>query len=79
MTTQTMNNELTLEQLDTVNGGTSLVGIVVVTYVIKELIEAAGDALEDSINPQSVMDDGEGNGDYRRGPSTSNSPPNPFG
>ncbi|MEM7062034.1 MAG: hypothetical protein AAF572_02585 [Cyanobacteria bacterium P01_B01_bin.77] len=78
MTTQTMTNELTLDQLDIVNGGTSFVGRVAV-YVVKELIEAASDALEDSIKPQAVMADGNGNGDYRRGPSTSNFPNNPFG
>ncbi|MEM7062024.1 MAG: hypothetical protein AAF572_02530 [Cyanobacteria bacterium P01_B01_bin.77] len=79
MTIQTMTNELTLDQLDTVSGGTSLVGRVAV-YVVKELIEAASDALADSMNPQAVMDDGNGNGDYRPGPQNSpNSPPNPFG
>ncbi|MEM7062032.1 MAG: CCRG-2 family RiPP [Cyanobacteria bacterium P01_B01_bin.77] len=86
MTTQTMNNELTLDQLDTVSGGHPVVvaagaaGVVVgaaAAVGVAAVGAAVGLGLGMAIS--GVKADDEGNGDYRRGPDTSNSPNNPFG
>ena len=86
MTTQTMTNELTLDQLDTVSGGGLFGGLLLAgavvgaLYVAHEVGDEIGSALGDAISPSNVMADENGNGDYRPGPQNSpNSPPNPFG
>ncbi|MEM7062026.1 MAG: hypothetical protein AAF572_02540 [Cyanobacteria bacterium P01_B01_bin.77] len=86
MTTQTMTNELSLDQLDSVSGGfldpvtdTALVIAVVVTAVAAGGAFIAG-AAAGYVAGGSVKADENGNGDYRTGPQNSpNSPPNPFG
>ncbi|MEM7062030.1 MAG: hypothetical protein AAF572_02560 [Cyanobacteria bacterium P01_B01_bin.77] len=85
MTTQTMTNELTLNQLDIVSGaGPAEAAATLLDLVAKviddEVITDALGKLADAIDPNGVMVDESGNGDYRPGPQSSpNSPPNPFG
>ncbi|MEM7062028.1 MAG: hypothetical protein AAF572_02550 [Cyanobacteria bacterium P01_B01_bin.77] len=85
MTTQTMTNELSLDQLDSVSGGVvdpftagAVAGAVAVTVIAVGAAFMAG-AAAGYVAGGSVKADENGNGDYRTGPDTSNSPPNPFG
>ncbi|MEM7062031.1 MAG: hypothetical protein AAF572_02565 [Cyanobacteria bacterium P01_B01_bin.77] len=69
-----MTNELTHDQLDSVSGGDSIVERAA-RYLIDELIELINDQLNTSV----MASEDDGQGDYRTGPSTSNSPRSPFG
>ncbi|MEM7062025.1 MAG: hypothetical protein AAF572_02535 [Cyanobacteria bacterium P01_B01_bin.77] len=83
MTTQTMTNELTLDQLDSVSGGadplTIAVGASIGATAGLLIVVAAASAYVVG-KTSGVKADENGNGDYRTGPQNSpNSPPNPFG
>ncbi|MEM7062027.1 MAG: class IIb bacteriocin, lactobin A/cerein 7B family [Cyanobacteria bacterium P01_B01_bin.77] len=81
MTTQTMTNELSLDQLDSVSGGVDPLSVAAGFAALAVVIAAgaAGFGVGYAAG-SSVKADENGNGDYRTGPQNSpNSPPNPFG
>ncbi|MEM7062033.1 MAG: CCRG-2 family RiPP [Cyanobacteria bacterium P01_B01_bin.77] len=84
MTIQSMNNELTLDQLDAVSGGNPAAvafaaGVAAGFTVTGAALVGVAIGVGIGIATSGVKADDEGNGDYRRGPDTSNSPQNPFG
>lgn len=72
MTTETMNNELTFDQLDNVNGGIYAYAVAVKELFYDALTEIA-DAMDEANSSAGVVARGDGTDD------TGFNPNNPFG